>query len=187
MTESRVIFWPGSTNEVFQLDPERLAPIFGIPEGMHIRILTISFETGSSGSFIVLRDNRGVLRKVTTFARVQLPALVTLDTTVRRSYGMTHKSLTATTGGTGFNETITLAFDWEIMKTLILARDSTSDVWTLIVDFEYVKGEMAWDPLSETDKIRQLKDIEVSPGGIWHQPGTDPGDPYDQVDLSGNI
>jgi len=189
-THQRTIQWSAGSDEVIVLLPPDLAPLFNLKPGTHALVTAIETLTVASGVLIVINDARAVLRKFNeTLGNTEVAQIVTceIDPPTRDLKGMNSVFAQATTGGVGFADTTVKFVNWDLWKALVFSRDEIGDLWAITIHFEIVPGEMAWDPLSETDKIRQLTEIQAAAGGIWAQPGTEPGEPYNKADLSGNI
>lgn len=194
MSHRRVILWEaGNAFEIIVLRPPDLAPMFGIKEGHHVNISSIDIETPDSAQIFVINDPHdelGFLNETTNINAVQDKAFISIAAGgFEQKRGMDAVHLVATTGGVGFQESVSRGMGrtgWDILKNLVLVRGDDGDLIRISIVYDIVPGEMFWDPLSETDKIRQLTQIQASAGTTWSQPGTEPGEPYNKVDLSGN-
>jgi len=192
MVLSRTFDLQTFVGNLFVWDPPALARAFGIPEGMHILIHGITVQTTVSGTLFLVNDKHGQFRKTITTAQLQDQIVGVIAGNAEKGNKQLHIgddaiTIIAVAGGSGFEDTNPRFLEWDIMNRLIVAKDQDTDAWILDISYSLVPGEMSWDPLSEVDKIRQLGHIQAAPGGIWSQPGTDPGDPYNKADLGGNF
>jgi len=186
----RTLQWTAGTHEVIVLLPPELAKLFGLREGSHALVTAIEILTVASGVLIIVRDDRGEFRKFNeSDSNSQVAQMVTceLDPATRDLFGKDAIFMQTTTGAVGFADTTVKFVEWDLWKALVFSRDDVGDLWAITFHYEIVPGEMAWDPLSETEKIRQLTEIQAAAGSIWAQPGTDPGEAYNKVDLGGNL
>lgn len=186
----RIINWGTTAELIVVLDPVLLTPRFGIPERHHILTESIKVVSGSTGRLIITNDPHNQLGKFHLLTTAQARADITdkqilqMQPALGNSHGLDSLFYSNTSGGLGFAETDKDLVQWDVTKNLVFARD-TNVAWTIQIAYDIVPGPMSWDILSETNKIRQSKNIQTTAGGIWFQPNKLPGEAYHQTDLEG--
>lgn len=194
MTRERVIAW-NAIEEVWVMTPVELSHVFGIPPGFHIRITQVEFNTISSGIALVIKDEFRQLRKrgdLNEFAQVEEMVVIARDGTsplgsITLSRGLDAVHSSSTVGGTGFEDTEKKFVQWDIWRDLVFAKNDTGDGWIIVIYYDIVPGEMFWDIFDDSGRFRQIGELEVAAGGIWFQPGNQPGDPDFRVTLGGEL
>ncbi len=189
----------GTAGEIIVLDATHLSVLFRSKKGVVPLLTGFTITTTTSGTVIVWNDRHKVVKRRWSFntdadipefdhifTRVLAEAEATIPTQLklRGEDAIVHQPIT---GGAVDDDRAFFPIDWIPDGHLVFARDSEADIY--IFQFYWVDtfGEYRWDPLSETDKIRQLTEIEASAGTPWSQPGTEPGEPYNKADMGGNI
>jgi len=179
-------------------DPTRLSVLFRSKTGIIPLLTGMTISTSTSGSILVWNDRHKVVKQRWSFntdtetpefdnifgivlAEAELGAAGNLN--LRGEDAVVHQPIT---GGVGDDDRAFFPVDWVIDGHLVFARDSEADIYLFQFYWVDILGEYRWDPLSETATIRQVQ-LETSGGGIWFQPGGEPGDPYHKVDMGGTL
>lgn len=162
---TRTLDWLGSDPNLQVWTPRDLTRLFGAKRGSHIHIGGVTMQSPDTTTVIITEDNAGEMIKVRTNARHN--TLANLQLATGRTKGRNSIHFTATTGGTGFQETFSKACDMEIFRNLVFSHNGDDDV-ILTFLYSFVEGEFWWDQVVRRDNYSKVAWFRAA-GNEYHQ------------------